>query len=385
MHALVTADSIGGVWTYVRELVTGLVRRGVRVTLVNFGQIPSGDQVEWLEKIPVDFRPTGFRLEWMQDAPEDLALSTEYLLSVVRETQPDILHLNQYAYGALDVSIPKLVVAHSDVMSWWMAVHGEEPRETRWSAWYCEIVRRGLAGAAAVVAPSQWMLDALCSRYLGPARHLGPAQPANASPLARPANITVIHNGRTPALFHPHISKEDCVVSAGRLWDGGKQISLLSGIDPPFPVQIAGSNEHPDSAVPSHGRQATGNRVELRGRLTEKQMQQLYGRAAIYVATSQYEPFGLAPLEAALSRCALVLNDIPTFHELWGDSACYFRYNDAQSLADTLKRLAEDRESRIAYANLAYHRARQCFTTDHMVDAYMGLYQSLVRTEAEAA
>jgi glycosyltransferase involved in cell wall biosynthesis len=367
MHALVTADSIGGVWTYVRELVSGLVRRGVRVTLVSFGQIPAGDQVEWLEEIPVDFRPTGFRLEWMQDAPQDLELSSEYLLSVVRETQPDILHLNQYAYGALDVSIPKLVVAHSDVMSWWMAVHGEEPKETRWSTWYYEIVRRGLAGAAAVVAPSQWMLDALCCRYGGT------------------THTTVIHNGRTPALFHPYITKEDCVVSAGRLWDGGKQVSLLTRIDPPFPVQIAGSDEHPDSPLRNHGGQAAGNRVELRGRLTEKQMQQLYGQAAIYVATSQYEPFGLAPLEAALSRCALVLNDIPTFHELWGDSACYFRYNDAQSLADTLKRLAGDRESRIAYANLAYHRARQCFAADRMVDAYVGLYQSLVRTEVEAA
>ena len=31
MHALVTADTVGGVWTYTRELVTGLVQRGVRV------------------------------------------------------------------------------------------------------------------------------------------------------------------------------------------------------------------------------------------------------------------------------------------------------------------------------------------------------------------
>jgi glycosyltransferase involved in cell wall biosynthesis len=367
MHALITADSVGGVWTYVRELVTGLVRRGVRVTLVSFGQIPSCDQVEWLEEIAVDFRPTGFRLEWMQDAQEDLELSTEYLSSVVRETQPDILHLNQYGYGALEVPIPKLIVAHSDVVSWWVAVHGEEPRETKWSAWYRDVVCRGLGGATAVVAPSQWMLDAISSHYM------------------RPANAMVIHNGRTPALFNPYMSKQDYVVSAGRLWDGGKQVSLLTRIDPPLPVEIAGCDEHPDTAVRSHDRPAPGDRVRLRGRLTEKQMQQLYARAAIYAATSQYEPFGLAPLEAALSRCALVLNDIPSFHELWGDSACYFRYNDAQSLADTLKRLAEDRESRIAYANLAYHRARQCFTADRMVDAYLGLYHSLVPTEVEAA
>ncbi len=33
MHILVTADTLGGVWTYTRELVTGLVRHGERVTL----------------------------------------------------------------------------------------------------------------------------------------------------------------------------------------------------------------------------------------------------------------------------------------------------------------------------------------------------------------
>ena len=31
MHILVTADTLGGVWTYTRELVTGLAGRGIRV------------------------------------------------------------------------------------------------------------------------------------------------------------------------------------------------------------------------------------------------------------------------------------------------------------------------------------------------------------------
>ena len=32
VHVLVTADTLSGAWTYTRELVTGLVTRGVRVT-----------------------------------------------------------------------------------------------------------------------------------------------------------------------------------------------------------------------------------------------------------------------------------------------------------------------------------------------------------------
>ena len=128
MHALVTADTIGGVWMYVRELVTGLVRRGVQVTLVSFGEIPTPQQTEWMDGLrDLDFRPTGFHLEWMQDADRDLEFSGEYLSSVIREVKPDILHLNQYCYGALEFDIPRIVVAHSDVVSWWHAVHKGDP------------------------------------------------------------------------------------------------------------------------------------------------------------------------------------------------------------------------------------------------------------------
>ena len=67
----------------------------------------------------------------------------------------------------------------------------------------------------------------------------------------------------------------------------------------------------------------------FRGELNEAELRHLYTRASIFVGTSRYEPFGLSPLEAALSRCALLLNDIPSFREIWGESACYFQTNDA--------------------------------------------------------
>ena len=76
---LITADAVGGIWTYARELVCGLVRRGVEVTLVSFGHMPEPRQLAWTEGLRnLDFRPTAFRLEWMQDSLreriEDLAL-----------------------------------------------------------------------------------------------------------------------------------------------------------------------------------------------------------------------------------------------------------------------------------------------------------------------
>jgi glycosyltransferase involved in cell wall biosynthesis len=296
MHILLTADTVGGVWTYARELVTGLVRRGIQVTLVSFGDIPSPGQMRWMEGLRnFDFRPTAFRLEWMQDSAGDVETSCEYLLSIIRETDPDLLHLNQYCYATLDVDVPKIVVAHSDVVSWWHAVHGEAPPDSAWSRWYRETVTRGLEGATSVVAPSKWMMRQIEQYY------------------EKPSESAVIYNGRSPQLFNPHVTKEDRVVSIGRLWDKAKQVSLLTNDGIRCPVTIAGALDAPDPAQSSDTECLAGKCVELKPPLNCEQVRSLLARSSLYAATARYEPFGLAPVEAALSRCAIVANDIPSF------------------------------------------------------------------------
>ena len=369
-HVLVTADTVGGVWTYVRELVTGLSERGNRVTLVSFGEIPSAEQTEWLDGLKsVDYRPTAFRLEWMQDAEEDLAASAEFLLSVIAESKPDVLHLNQFYFGNLPCEAPRLVVAHSDVVGWWQAVHGCDPRESHWSRWYRASVSRGLAGASAAVAPSQWMLDSLKRNYI------------------HPRLSTVIYNGRSPRYFNPHMSKQNTALSVGRIWDFGKNAALLTHMDPPMQLYLAGSEQNPDAAggnstlVNAEGRK----RIICKGHLSDKALRQLYAASGLYIGTSRYEPFGLAPLEAALSRCALVLSDIPTFRELWGENAFYFRDNDAADLERALKELHSDSDLRATYGKLAYDHARSRFTAERMITDYLNLYEALVLNRAVAA
>ena len=80
MHVLVTADTLSGVWTYTRELVSGLVSRGVRVTLVSFGGIPLPQHVSWMDTLHgLEYHPTAFRLDWMQEGEQDLKDSFAYL------------------------------------------------------------------------------------------------------------------------------------------------------------------------------------------------------------------------------------------------------------------------------------------------------------------
>ena len=369
MRVLLTADTVGGVWTYARELATGLSRRGIQVTLVSFGHVPEPRQMEWTQCLRnLDYRPTAFRLEWMQDSAADSAESSAFLLNVIRETRPDILHLNQFCYGALQVDLPKIVVAHSDVISWWSEVRGEVPPGTAWMRWYRETVLRGLSGASVVVAPSRWMLSQVEKHY------------------GRPQYSRVIYNGRNPRSFNAHGCKDNFILTVGRLWDAAKQVSLLAGLDCGLPVVIAGATEHPDEAYRGDAREIVcEGMVELKGSQTPGQLRSLFADAAIYVAASRYEPFGLAPVEAALSRCAIVANDIPTFRELWGEAACYFQANDAGSLRETLASLRSDARARRHFAELAYQRACGRFTADLMLAEYLDLYESVCEQKALAA
>lgn len=372
MHVLVTADTISGVWSYTRELVTGLVSRGMRVTLVSFGEIPLPEQTAWVEKLHgLEYIPTAFRLDWMQEGEQDLQDSSAFLAQLVQDLKPDVLHLNQLCYGSLPGETPRVVVAHKDWISWWRAVHNCEPKETRWLEWYRNVVSRGLREATAVVAPSEWMLQTLGECY------------------ARPRRGQVIYNGRNPIFFNPYVSKDESVLAVGRLWDAGKQVALLTQHPHPLPICIVGSEPttaQPQLPIRTDVRLSLDRiNISFKGPQTESQMRMLYSKASIYAATSRYEPFGITALEAAFSRCAIVANDIPSYREIWGDSALYFHANDSRSLADSIRKMSEDPALRKDYATRAYQRARDRFTARRMMDEYLALYHNLVIERRAAA
>jgi len=372
VHVLVTADSLSGSWTYARELVTGLVTRGVRVTLVSFGEIPLPEQTTWMDHLHgLDYHPTAFRLEWMQEAEEDMPESSAFLFALVQELRPDVLHLNQFCYGNLPVDIPRVVMAHGDMITRAQALDDRTPRSGLPLKWYRDTILHGIEGADAVVAPSAWMLDRIRTCY------------------TRPRREAVIYPGRNPIFFNPYVSKDDCVLAVGRLVDAGKQVSLLTQHVHPLPVCIVGAEQTvPTPRIPIRAdvKVATDQTsVAIRGPQTESQLRALYSRASIYAATARYEPLGMPALEAAFSRCAIVANDIPTYRELWGDAALYFRTNDAASLAENIRLLNSDRAMCRAYAELAYTRARERFTTKRMIDEYLQLFSSLVSVGSAAA
>jgi glycogen synthase len=372
MHVLMTTDTLNSnLWAYTRELATGLIGRGFRVTLVSFGEIPLPEQTAWMDSLRgLDYRPTAFRLDWMEEGQQDFRDSSAYVDSLLREVHPDVFHSNHLGYGSLPVSIARIVVAHGDFITWWKSVHGREPRESAWLRWYQRTTEQGLAGASAIVASSDWMLDALRTTYLGV------------------MNGVVIHHGRNPVLFNPYITKNDEVIAVGHMLDPASQLHMLAERHYPLPVCVVDSKpdhsaEAPVRADVRFGKASEG--VVMGGARSESQLRLMYSRASIYVSASCYEPSGMTIVEAALSRCALILNDIPALREIWGPAAVFFRTNDPDSLCDAVRILNSDTELRRSFANRAFNRARECYNANRMTGNYIQLYRSVLKQRAIVA
>jgi glycogen(starch) synthase len=351
-RVLLTADTLGGVWSYAVELSAALQGRGVRVALATMGAPLTAAQRAQLDEIPMlQLHESSYKLEWMQRAWDDVDRAGEWLLEIERAFQPDVVHLNQFAFGALPFSAPTLVVAHSCVLSWWRAVH-DKPAPPAWDR-YRRKVDQGLAGATLVAAPTAAMLQTLAGNY-GYA-HAG----------------LVLGNGRNPAVFRP-AAKQPCILAAGRLWDEGKNLAALQAVAPrlPWPVRLAGSTSHPDggSILPSW--------VYCLGELPTEALARHLSAASIYALPARYEPFGLSVLEAALSACALVLGDIPSLREIWGPAALYVAPDDNAALEATLCRLIGDPAERLRLADAAHQRALH-FTPARMANSYLAAYALL--------
>ena len=133
-----------------------------------------------------------------------------------------------------------------------------------------------------------------------------------------------------------------------------------------------------------HGASFAPRHLRVHGRLERAQVDAWMRAASVYVAPSRYEPFGLAPLEAANHGCALVLSDLPTFRELWGGCAAFVPPGDAEALAGLLAELRDDPARVAALGAAARRRAVRRYTAARMAGEYLALYRRLA-AQREAA
>jgi glycosyltransferase involved in cell wall biosynthesis len=277
----------------------------------------------------------------MDEPWDDVRATADWIEQLRRRYRPDVIHMNTFApVHAPDV--PVLLTVHSCVLSWWRAVHGTDAPPP-WDR-YARLARAALDRAALIATPTHALLDALAAVH-------GPL-----------ADACVIPNGRSVAV-QARAERERLVVAAGRLWDEAKNAALLARAEPAI-----------------HGRIELLGPGTAAGEVSERDVLGWFSRAAVFAEPARYEPFGLAALEAALCGCALVLGDIPSLREVWGDTARYVSPDDPHELAAAVNALLDDpaRAARGARARAAR------YTPAAMARAYLTAYQTVASAAVAA-
>ncbi len=359
-HVLVTADAVGGVWTQALDLARGLVMRGGRVTLAVLGPAASAAQRRDAAAIPgLVLRETALPLDWLASREEQLAEAGAALAELARATEAEALQLHAPALAAATrFPCPVVGVAHSCLATWWRAVHRDAPPGD--FGWRTAWLARGYRAVDALLAPTRAYAAAT----------------AAAHGLATPP--TVVRNGCAPGARGE--SQGRFVLTAGRLWDEGKNLAALDRAAARLdaPVLAAGPVQGPNGAA------FAPRRVRLLGTLDREALRGWMLRGPVFASVALYEPFGLAVLEAAQAGCPLVLSDIPTFRELWDGAAIFVPPRDDAALAAVLAGLLGDEARRRALSDAAARRARAC-TADAMTEGVLRIHALLRARQRVAA
>ncbi|MDQ3551532.1 MAG: glycosyltransferase family 4 protein [Bacteroidota bacterium] len=351
IQVLMTTDTVGGVWSYSIDLCKSLKDHAFFHLITTGARMKDWQRKEAEQLENVEVFETDYMLEWMDNPWSNIDESCDWLERLEASIKPDVVHLNAFCYGSLNFKAPSIVVGHSDVYSWWKEVLKEDPPK-EYQEYYWR-VKKGLDAADIVIAPSQTMLNYLRKIYN----------------VQTPAKV--IYNAADEAKFYPS-SKKPSVFSMGRIWDAAKNIQLVVNAAPQInaPVLLAGEQKN-NAAL-----QTNTENIMYLGSLSSEEIAEHLSTTAIYCLPAKYEPFGLSVLEAALSGCALVLGNIDSLKEIWGNNARYVDTEDSKALADIINELIQNKDLLNEYAKKAFVHA-QAFSLNTMAQNYLQLYQQL--------
>jgi glycosyltransferase involved in cell wall biosynthesis len=265
------------------------------------------------------------------------------LPAMVRETKADILFAPGYT-GPLLCPVPMVVTIHD--MSF--AAHPE------WFDRREGLRRRALVylsgrRAARILTVSEFSKREIV-RYLGIQENL----------------IEVVYSGApplVPAADRSHAQRADrdhLVLFVGSLFARRHVPELIDGFGRlarernDVRLEIVGDNRTTPRVDFEHLIGATGaaGRIALRSYVPEGVLRDLYTRARAFVFLSEYEGFGLTPVEALAAGIPIIVLDTPVAREVYGDAAIFVPRPDPALVRNAIERaLFDDAErSRILEA-----------------------------------
>ena len=249
------------------------------------------------------------------------------LAAAIRADSPDVLFAPGYT-APLRIHAP-LAVAMHDVS---FAAHPE------WFTWREGARRRFIARRSARKARVVLTISEFSRQQIE--QHLGvPASKIRVIPLGVGVPVAGTAGGREPmVLFVGTVFNRRHVPA---LIDG---FALVARAHPALRLEIVGGNRtHPfedlQAAVDASG---LGERIRIRDWVDDGDLIGLYRRASAFAFLSEYEGFGLTPLEALAAGIPPVVLDRPVLREVLGDAARFVATPDAHAVAAGLSAVLFD-------------------------------------------
>jgi glycosyltransferase involved in cell wall biosynthesis len=211
-----------------------------------------------------------------------------------------------------------------------------------WFRWRERMRRRWLttraASAASVILTDSQFSCSEISRYIpGSARKIRVIPPGLA-----PRHRRDLSAARAPLVLYV-----GSIFNRRRLPDLIDAFSEVARARPDARLSIVGANrtwprQDLAAVAAEHG---VSDRVDVRSYAKDDELATLYETASAFVFLSEYEGFGLTPLEALAAGVPAVVLDTPVAREVCGDAAIYVRADDRRALVATLHRLLTDPEA----------------------------------------
>lgn len=372
---VITKSNWGGAQSYVYTLAVAAKERGDDVTVALGGTGEPGAHAGLLAE-----RLTEARIHtiFLKSFARDVSLKREVdafreLRSVIREVQPDVLHMNSSKAGGIGALAGRIEGVSNIIFT----AHGWAHREARSRL------------AQALIWTASWATVLLSDQIIAVSKR--DYLDAPTFPFGR-HKIRLIHNGidlketlpsranarSALAQLAPTLDPTvPCIVAIGDLVPNKAHATLLTAlalVTDPFACIIIGDGElrnELESLIRTHGleeRVALGGFVPHAGHL-------LVG-ADLFVLPSYKEGLPFVLLEAGRARCAVVASDTGGVREIveHGTSGYLIKPGDAHALRTRIGELLRDPDRRAHFGHALQKHVARAFSQQTMLERTFALY-----------
>jgi glycosyltransferase involved in cell wall biosynthesis len=253
-----------------------------------------------------------------------------WLRRAVRADRPDVFFAPAYT-APLGTGVPLAVTIH-DIS---FIAHPEwfRPREGLRRRW---LTRRAAGSADVILTVSDFSRREIESKLR-----------------VDPARIRVIAEGVTPKPPGAPRGRQPLVLYVGSLFNRRRLPDLIAAFSqatkdlPAARLVIVGDDRTwpPQDLRACAAAHDVDRRTEFLSYIPEGDLARLYARACVFAFLSEYEGFGLTPLEALSAGVPIVVLDTPVAREVYGDAAWYVAKDDVDGTAAALRRCLLDPEA----------------------------------------